>query len=204
MKKPRLILASRSPRRRLLLKQIGLTFSVRPSRVHERFSAKQTPRQNVKRIALEKARDVASRSRAGIVIGADTIVVIGRKILGKPKTRSEAVAMLRMLSGRKHVVHTGFALVDAATGAWVWDSARTEVFFRRLSKREIRDYVASGSPLDKAGSYGIQDDYGAVFVQKVNGCFYNVVGFPLERFFRKFGEFTGSANAGSGGRRTTY
>lgn len=192
---PRLILASRSPRRRLLLKQIGLTFSVRPSSAEERFSSRETPSQNVKRIALEKARDVATRTRKGIVIGADTIVVIGRTILGKPRNHSEAISMLKKLSGRKHVVHTGFALVDAKTGRWVADAVKTEVSFRRLSEREIKEYVSSGSPLDKAGSYGIQDDYGAVFVEKVNGCFYNVVGFPLERFFRRFEEFKKGADA---------
>ena len=188
---PRLILASRSPRRRLLLKQIGFTFSVRPGRIRERFSSDQSPSQNVKRIALEKARDVAGRVRGGIVIGADTVVVLGKKILGKPRSPAEAVSMLKSLSGRKHVVHTGFALVDAKTGRWITDAVRTDVYFRKLSDREIRNYVASGSPLDKAGSYGIQDDYGAVFVERVNGCFYNVVGFPLERFFRRLEEFNG-------------
>ena len=102
--------------------------------------------------------------------------------------------MLRKLSGRKHVVHTGFALVDARSGVWMTDGVKTEVFFRKLAEREIREYVSSGSPLDKAGAYGIQDDYGAVFVEKVNGCFYNVVGFPLERFFRRFREFNESVH----------
>ena len=189
---PRLILASGSPRRRLLLKQIGLTFTVKPSSIVERFALHETPAQNVRRIALEKAKDVAAGVRSGIVIGADTVVVIGSKILGKPRNKREAAAMLRKLSGRKHVVHTGFALVDAGSGVWITDGVKTEVFFRKLADREIREYVSSGSPLDKAGAYGIQDDYGAVFVEKVNGCFYNVVGFPLERFFRRFREFNES------------
>ena len=189
---PRLILASGSPRRRLLLKQIGLTFTVKPSSIVERFSPHATPAQNVRRIALEKARDVAAGVRSGMVIGADTIVVIGTSVLGKPRNRREAVAMLKKLSGRKHVVHTGFALVDAGSGRWMTDGVKTEVYFRKLADREIREYVSSGSPLDKAGAYGIQDDYGAVFVEKVNGCFYNVVGFPLERFFRRFREFNES------------
>jgi len=189
---PRLILASGSPRRRLLLRQIGLTFTVKPSSIIERFSSRETPAQNVRRIALEKAKDVATGVRSGIVIGADTVVVIGSRILGKPRNRREAVAMLKKLSGRKHVVHTGFALVDARSGGWITDGVKTEVFFRKLADREIREYVSSGSPLDKAGAYGIQDDYGAVFVEKVNGCFYNVVGFPLERFFRRFMEFNES------------
>jgi len=174
------------------LKQIGLTFVVKPSSIVERFSPHETPAQNVRRIALEKARDVATGVRSGIVIGADTVVVIRRSVLGKPRNRKEAVGMLRRLNGRKHVVHTGFALVDAKSGKWMTDGVKTEVYFRKLAEREIREYVSSGSPLDKAGAYGIQDDYGAVFVEKVNGCFYNVVGFPLERFFRRFREFTES------------
>jgi nucleoside triphosphate pyrophosphatase len=189
MKNPRFILASRSPRRRLLLKQIGLTFVVKPSGVQERCSRSETPARNVRRIALEKAQHVASGLRNGIVIGADTIVVIRKRILGKPRNKKEAVAMLKTLSGKKHVVHTAFALVNAATGGWMVDAVRTDVYFRKLSDEEIRAYVSSGSPLDKAGAYGIQDDYGAVFVERVNGCFYNVVGFPLERFFKRLGEF---------------
>jgi len=176
-------LASQSPRRQLLLKQIGLTFVVKPSRVREVILPGESPAVNAKRIALEKARDVGGRLKKGIVIGADTIVVVGRQVLGKPRSRKEAKQMLLLLSGRSHFVYTGFALLNAASGEHVSDVVRTKVWFRRLSQLEIDQYVKSDSPMDKAGAYGIQDDYGAVFVEKVEGCFYNVVGFPLSRFY---------------------
>ncbi|HAL57406.1 MAG TPA: septum formation protein Maf [Bacteroidetes bacterium] len=186
---PSLILASKSPRRRLLLRQIGFKFTVRASRVAERFSRNESPAHNAKRIALEKAREIASQVREGIVVGADTIVVVGNRILGKPRSKPHAVRMLKLLSGREHIVLTAFALVDGRSGRYVVDIEKTKVLFRRLSEEEIRGYVASGSPMDKAGAYGIQDDYGAVFVQRVEGCFYNVVGFPLTKFYVTLQEF---------------
>ncbi len=189
MKIPPLILASRSPRRQALLKQIGLKFKVRPSTIKEKFSARESPVQNVKRMALEKAFEVARRIRRGIVVGADTLVVVEREILGKPKSKKEAERMLRLLSGREHFVYTGFALVDAASKKKSVGYEKTKVKFRNLTRDEIFAYVRSGSPLDKAGAYGIQDDYGAVFVEKVNGCFYNVVGFPLARFYSSLQKF---------------
>jgi len=191
---PPLVLASASPRRRALFRQIGLRFRVVPSSVDERLSRKQSPARNARRIALEKATDVASGMRRGLVVGADTIVVLGKSILGKPKNRRDATRMLRRLSGRSHVVFTGIALVDALTGRAVTDVVRTRVQFRRLSDAEIADYVRSGSPLDKAGAYGIQDDFGAVFVESIDGCFYNVVGVPLVRFYQRLGEFLSSKN----------
>jgi septum formation protein len=183
MTHPPLILASQSPRRKSLLRQIGLTFSVKPSEVPENLLDHETPEHNAKRIALSKALKVANSRKRGIVIGADTIVVLRRDILGKPRSHREAKRMLRRLSGRMHTVYTGFALVDVETGQRIVDIEKTKVWFRTLSAEEIDEYVASGSPMDKAGAYGIQDDYGAVFVKRVEGCFYNVVGFPLTRFY---------------------
>lgn len=188
--KPRIILASRSPRRQLLLKQIGYTFTVRPSRVEERLNPQRSPAWNAKNLALRKAQEVSRRVRRGIVVGADTIVVSGNRVLGKPRDRNEARSMLRRLSGRSHVVYTGFALVEAGSGRTFADVVKTRVWFRRLERAEIAAYVASGSPLDKAGAYGIQDDFGAVFVERIQGCFYNVVGFPLVRFHRAMQEFS--------------
>lgn len=186
----RYILASKSPRRKILLKQIGLNFRVRPSRINETLLENEPPEVAAKRIALEKAMDVALSDNRNIVIGADTIVVIDRKILGKPKTKNEARKMLSTLSGREHTVYTGIALVDASTRRWNSDVVGTKVKFRKMTSVEIDSYVESGSPMDKAGAYGIQDDYGAVFVERVNGCFYNVVGFPLSRFYMMLKEFT--------------
>lgn len=190
----RIVLASRSPRRRLLLRQIGFNFSVKPSSVEERFDNNRSPSHNAKRIALEKALDVAKNIKQGIVVGADTIVVVGKKILGKPRTKAEAVRMLKFLSGREHVVYTALAFVDSRSKKSVVEIEKTKVRFRRLNTKEIREYVNSGSPMDKAGAYGIQDDYGAVFVEKVNGCFYNVVGFPLTRFYTTLNKFVSELN----------
>lgn len=124
-----------------------------------------------------------------LVVSADTIVVLGKRVLGKPSSTADAERMLRMLSGKEHTVITAFAVIDCRSGKRVTGTERTRVRFRRLQPAEIRSYVASGSPMDKAGSYGIQDDYGAVFVEKVNGCFYNVVGFPLMKFHLSFSKF---------------
>ncbi len=189
MKFPKLILASSSPRRRALLRQVGLTFVVKPSRIEERFRTAESPAQNAKRIALEKALAVRDSLKSGIIVGADTIVVLRGKILNKPRDRKEAERMLRMLSGKTHRVYTGFALVDARTGRRYAGVEKTAVTFRRLRADEIRRYVATGAPMDKAGAYGIQDDYGAVFVEKVEGCFYNVMGFPLSRFYTVLKQF---------------
>ncbi len=172
-----------------MLRQLGLKFKIHPSRIPEEFDASRSPEGNARRLAAAKAAEVASGYSNAIVISADTIVVLGKSILGKPGSHAEAVKMLRMLSGKEHTVITAFAINDCRSGKCVMGTERTRVTFRKISLKEIRSYVASGSPMDKAGAYGIQDDYGAVFVKKVNGCFYNVVGFPLMNFhlaFRKF------------------
>ena len=184
-----IILASRSPRRIHLLRQIGITFSVQESGVEEEIQDGHSPETIVRDLALAKALSVAANLDAGIVIGADTIVVIGGKILGKPASGEEAAGMLSELSGKTHEVFTGFALVDVKSGKTLVDFEKTEVTFRRISPNEIKEYVASGSPMDKAGAYGIQDDYGAVFVERIHGCFYTVVGFPLSKFYTSFNAF---------------
>jgi septum formation protein len=184
-----IILASQSPRRAHLLRQIGLTFSVQPSSVPEEIDSAETPAANVQRLALLKANEVAVRYTAGIVIGSDTIVVIDGDVLGKPDSRQHAVEMLTRLSGRTHTVYTGFALVDAATKKSYIGCEQTEVTFRTLTQQEIGGYVDTGSPMDKAGSYGIQDDFGAVFVDRIAGDYYTVVGFPLSKFYTAFTAF---------------
>jgi septum formation protein len=184
-----LILASQSPRRKILLKQIGLKFRVIPSHVSEVLSPNQSPGDNAKRIAIDKASEVAARLRKGIVIGADTIVVLDHHVLGKPTSKDDAKRMLKLLSGREHSVYTGFGLIDVESKKHVEGVEETKVRFRMLDEKEIISYIDSGSPMDKAGAYGIQDDFGAVFVEKVNGCFYNVVGFPLARFYSTLQRF---------------
>lgn len=138
-------------------------------------------------LALRKAKDVAGNHKDALVIGADTIVVFNDEILEKPDTHHEAKKMLENLSGQTHQVLTGVALCKVNASNNIADSASfvetTDVTFGDLSNRNINTYVASGSPMDKAGGYGIQDDFGAIFVKKIEGDYYNVVGFPLHSFY---------------------
>ncbi len=184
-----LILASRSPRRRHLLHQIGLSFQVRESGIAEEYQSHLTPSAYVRLLSQRKAAAVASTVENAFVVGADTIVVLGKTILEKPLDEADAEKMLYALSGRTHEVLTGFTILDRPSNRSVTEVERTKVTFRKLGKEEIRDYVRSGSPMDKAGAYGIQDDYGAVFVARVEGCFYNVVGFPLAKFYTTMQRF---------------
>ena len=190
----KLILASRSPRRQILLRQIGLEFEVRESGIIEEFDSRKSLEENVKILSERKARAVARPDDNAIIIGADTIVALGSEILGKPKDEREASHMLATLSSRTHEVCTGFSLLDLPSSMTTSSFEVTKVTFRTLSADEIREYVKNGSPMDKAGGYGIQDDYGAVFVEKVEGCFYNVVGFPLAKFYVTMQEFVKKLN----------
>jgi len=147
------------------------------------------PEEHVMILAERKARDVGFKISSGIVLGAATIVVMDDEILSKPHSPDDAVRMLHHLSGKKHEVFTGFSVVEVPSWRVVTECERTEVWFRKLNHDEILRYVESGSPLDKAGAYGIQDDFGAVFVEKVYGDFYNVVGLPLSHFYCTFTDF---------------
>lgn len=184
-----IILASNSPRRRDLLRQIGVDFTVDPADVDESALPNEQPETHAIRLALEKARVVAARAGSGIVIAADTIVVLDNKILGKPADARDAERMLQMLSGRMHSVITGLAVMDAATGETLTRASVTRVWFRSLGSREIAAYVATGEPIDKAGAYGIQER-GALLVERIDGCYTNVVGLPLSllgELLRSFG-----------------
>ncbi len=186
-----LVLASQSPRRLALLSQIGLDAEVCPAHVDEEsLAADRAPEEYASHLALLKAQAVAqSRADDVIVLGADTIVVCDGHILNKPIDAADAHRMLRMLSGRTHTVITAVALVRSNTH--MLRQSSTKVRFRELSDTEIAAYIAGGSPMDKAGSYGIQDDYGAVFVEHIEGCYYTIVGLPLELLFLMLGEFCG-------------
>ncbi|MEZ4783761.1 MAG: Maf family protein [Candidatus Kapaibacterium sp.] len=183
MNSPTLILASSSPRRRQLLTQVGLEFTVEPPDVEEIQREGEAPVDFVRRLSLEKANAVAANHESGLVLGSDTIVVLGGEILGKPESAEDAFAMLSQLSGNQHTVYTGFSIVDASTGESITDLGEAEVTFRELEESEIWDYIATGSPMDKAGSYGIQDDMGAIFVERINGDYYTVVGLPLMKVY---------------------
>ena len=186
----RIVLASQSPRRLGLLLQIGVIPEVIASSVVEVFDPGLSPADNAKKLALAKAVDVGKQIDSGLVIGADTIVILNSELLGKPVDHSDAIRMLRMLSGCTHTVITGFALLERPSNRFVQESETTLVTFRNIPDEEIARYVEGGSPFDKAGAYGIQDDYGAVFVSRVEGCFYNVVGLPLSRFHTTLCEFS--------------
>jgi septum formation protein len=160
-----------------------------PCDIPEAFDPSRTPEDNAAALALKKALYVAGQVPDGVIIGADTIVVLGGEMMGKPDGRRDAVRMLRALSGRTHSVVTGIALVERPSGRQMTGTERTDVTFRDLPLSEIEEYVSGGSPLDKAGAYGIQDDYGAVFVTRIEGCFYNVVGLPLSRLHTALREF---------------
>lgn len=181
---PRIILASTSPRRQALLRQMGAEFTIERPTAEETSHPGESPADLVRRLSLEKARSVLPQPAPGIVLGSDTVVVLDGAILGKPVDPDDARRMLRSLSGRTHVVFTGFAIVDLERGEEIVDHVETTVTFRRLDADEIDHYVASGSPLDKAGSYGIQDDFGAVFIDRIDGDYYTVVGLPLCRVYQ--------------------
>ena len=176
--KNRLILASESPRRYELLKQVGLDFEVVPSNVSEDFVQAESPRDHVIRLAQAKAREVANKYPNGWVVGADTIVCINGSILGKPRGREEAVEMLRRLSGREHRVWTGFSVCHSERGESDKEVVQTAVRMKPLTSAEIEWYVHTGEPLDKAGGYAIQG-IGSFMVESIQGSYTNVVGLPL-------------------------
>ncbi len=179
MSNQRLVLASASPRRKGLLEGIGLNFEVLPSAIDEIGINGESPEDQVLRLAQEKARDVAKLRPDRWILGADTIVVINDTILGKPNNTDEAFDMLSKLSGNIHEVFTGYMIMNsAATDPERRRYVKSKVLIRELSDREILDYISTGEPLDKAGSYAIQG-IGAAIVQSVGGSYTNVVGLPI-------------------------
>ncbi|PYO77035.1 MAG: septum formation protein Maf [Gemmatimonadetes bacterium] len=178
MSKVRVVLASASPRRRQLLNLIGIAHDVRPANIDEAMRQRETPRRHAERLAREKATAIAARDPDLITIGADTVVVINRRVLGKPRDEAEAIQMLTQLNGRQHTVITAIAV---ARGRKLRSSIEeVQVKFRRLRDEEIEAYVATGEPMDKAGAYGIQG-YGATIVERIEGDYFAVMGLPLAR-----------------------
>ena len=174
----RVILASASPRRAELLKNIIQNLEVKPSRVDETKIKAKTPDAFAVKAAVAKAKAVAAKNKDAIVIGADTVVVLGKKIIGKPRDKKDAVRILKSLSGRIHRVITGIAVIDTKSGETLTHHEITKVKMKKLKLKEIADYVATGSPLDKAGGYGIQE-IEAIFIERIDGDFDNVVGLPV-------------------------
>ncbi|MGB9812542.1 MAG: Maf family protein [Thermovenabulum sp.] len=184
----KLVLASSSPRRIELLKQIGLTFEVVPADIEEEIFKDLTPKELVERLAKEKVLNASLKVKNSIVVGADTVVVLEDKILGKPKSKEEALNMLLLLSGKWHKVFSGIAVMDSDSKKLFSDVEETKVKFRRISTEEAMKYVETGEPMDKAGAYAIQGK-GAVFIEKIEGCYYNVVGLPIYRLVKLLKKF---------------
>lgn len=187
-----LILASASPRRREIFQQAGLEFTVMPS-TKEEVITKKDPKDAVMELALQKAEDIAERSDSScMVVGADTVVAMDGKILGKPEDKEDAARMLRMLSGSRHQVYTGVACI--CKGVKKVFCEETSVYFYPVTEEEIKSYIETGEPMDKAGAYGIQGR-AACFIRGIEGDYYNVVGFPIARFLqilKKWEEESGS------------
>lgn len=179
-----LVLASGSPRRKTLLERLGFTLTVEPSSVEEYFDESVEPSQMAVQLADAKASEIASKYPDRIVLGADTIVVLDGLMMAKPLHHDDAARMLQLLSGRTHQVWTGVCLVHLNNAQKIHFVERTDVQFAALTEEEIQQYITTAQPFDKAGAYGIQDDWGSVFVTGIVGDFYNVVGLPLHALYR--------------------
>ena len=179
-----LILASQSPRRRELLGLFNLPFTVRVADIDETMDPTRSPAEEVARVSLAKARAV-ERKEEDVVIAADTIVVLGSRVLGKPASEAQAEQMLTALSGHAHQVMTGVTVLRGDRSLTATEI--TDIHFRELSTREIRRYIATGEPMDKAGAYGIQGG-AALFAQRMHGDYYNVMGLPVCRLYEILSE----------------
>ncbi len=188
----RLVLASSSPRRKELVASLDLSLpvSILSTDTDETMETGWTPAEAVEQLSLRKAmaaRAIVAPEHA-LILGADTIVVLDGEMLGKPVDENEAIAMLTRLQGRKHEVYTGISLVQAATGLATTAHRKTSVYMKALDERKILAYVRTGEPLDKAGSYGIQG-LGSTLVERIEGCYFNVVGLPLSLLADMLAEF---------------
>ena len=186
-----LILASASPRRAAILEMLGFEFEVMPTRAEENHIATAAPLEQARHLARLKAEEPADARQQGIRIGADTIVVVDGRILGKPADDDAALDMLRLLRGRWHRVHTGLALHDLGTRRTLDAVETTDVLFAHWDDDVLRRYVQTGEPADKAGAYAIQG-LGAMLVREIRGCYYNVMGFPVARFLALLRELHGA------------
>ena len=175
-----IILASASPRRKEILENVNVKFTVVASNIDEVILDNEPPKELVMRLAFEKCMDVARKNEDALVIGADTIVVMDDQILGKPKNEEDAYNMIELLSNKKHQVITGISLINLSLDKKVIDYVVSEVTFKDLSKETIRDYINTKESLDKAGAYGIQG-YGSLLVEIISGDYFNIVGLPISR-----------------------
>ena len=180
----KIVLASQSPRRKEIMEKLKIPFLVRRSEVCEELYIGEEPCDYVLRMAEAKAAEVAEFEKEALVIGADTIVCLDNEILGKPRDKEDAYRILCKIKNRNHVVYTGICMNQNNGENIISFVEKTEVSFADMSQREILEYIESGEPMDKAGAYGIQDR-GALFIKKINGCFYNVMGLPVRRIYEE-------------------
>jgi septum formation protein len=180
MAAPRLILASASPRRAELLTNAGINFEVHPAHIRETVRPREKPKAFAERMARDKARTLHRNFASDFILGADTVVIVAGRILGKPRDVTEAARMLRLLSGRSHLVTTGVCLISPGKKKAMEDlqSVTTKVFFDSLNEEMIAEYIATGEPMDKAGAYGIQG-FASRWIPEIVGCYFNVVGLPV-------------------------
>ena len=187
LKKHKIILASQSPRRRELLSNLGLNFEVIPANLEEKADSYSSFGELVMELARQKAEHIAKDHPGRIIVASDTIVVIDNRVLNKPLDRNDAADMLATLAGRQHQVYTSLYIIDGPNSRMVADYSVTDVFFSSLSAEEIERYLDTGEPFDKAGAYGIQG-FGSKLVEKISGCFFSVMGFPVALFARRMKE----------------
>ena len=181
----KIILASKSPRRKRILEQIGLNFIIHPSNVHEHSNLDINPKNFAKYWSKKKAKSIASNYKENLIIGADTIVNLNGKIFGKPKDREESYVMLKNLSGETHEVITGITLIHKKMKILKTFSSITKVSVRNIPDKDIIYYTENYPTLDKAGSYGIQYWF-SVWIKRIDGCYYNVMGLPLSKFYKNY------------------
>ena len=180
-----IILASKSPRRKNILKQIGIDFEIIPSNICENAELNLNPRKFVQYWSGKKAKVISKKNKDKIVIGADTIVYFKGKIIGKPKDKEESYKMLNNLSGKTHKVFTGVSIVYEEKNILRTFCQMTKVTVRDIPKNDILYYIDNYYTLDKAGSYGIQDWF-SIWIKKIDGCYYNVMGLPLSKFYKNY------------------
>ena len=185
MNKSSIILASKSSRREFLLKMIGLKFEIIPSNVSEDLDCNQNPKYLAEILSKKKAKKISEKYKDKIIIGADTVVYLDKVIFGKPCDRNENYKMLKSLSGRTHNVVTGVSIIHKNKGIQKTFSQTTKVTLRKIPNKGLINYIDNNSTLDKAGGYGIQDWF-SVWVKRIDGCYYNVMGMPISRFYKYY------------------
>jgi septum formation protein len=185
----KIILASSSPRRKQLLESLGIKFHIAPSNIDEKLNPRLGPRKQAEELSRQKAEAIAHRFKDAIIIAADTMVVLDNELIGKPLSLAHGKQILKKLSGRDHVVVTGYTILDTATGKSITKSEETKMYLRKLSEKEIDAYIKKENILDKAGGYAIQG-IGSILFERIEGDYFNAVGLPLcsvAQELKKFG-----------------